>query len=817
MSALLQDLRFALRLLRKNPGFALIAAIIMALGIGANTAIFSIVNKVLLEPLPFRDVDRVVQIWHTPPQSSFPGMTTFAISPANFLDWQKENHVFDKMALYSGANFDITGAGKPEAIGAGTVTTDFFSALGVEPLHGRVFRPEESNPGQNREVILSYKFWQTHYATDPGAVGKTINLDGDPYTIVGVMGPAMNKPGFAQMWVPQALTPVQAAVRNNHNFLAVGRLKPGVTLQQAQSEMNTISQRLEQAYPADDKGWGAVLHPLREETIGNARPALLMMLGAVAFVLLIACANVANLLLARTFSRRKEIAIRTAMGARRPRIIRQLLGESVLISLIGGALGLVAAHFGIQLLLKLFADALPHLGEIGLNLPVLAFTFGLSIITGVLAGLVPALSMTRDDFHFNEALKQGLGRTDATSGSSVTRSALVVVEVALSLVLLIGAGLMIRSLQKMQTIDPGFDQHNVLTMNVQVNKKLFTNATEESQFFDQILDRIGSLPGVESAGAIDDLPLNGGSNQPVAIEGSPAVALSEQPEVSVRIATAGYFKAMRISVLQGRTISSDDRAGSAPVVVISQSMAKQFWPNGDAIGHHVKLSFFPGQDRQIVGIVGDVKQAGGLNSTAGIASLYWPVAQVTAPSDAPWRAQPLSLAVRTTVPPGTLATSITDAVHQINKDVPVDNVLTLEDYVDATLTRQSSNMQLLSIFGLLALVLCTVGIYSVLAYSVKRGMKDIGLRIAFGATRSDVLQFVVAQAIKPTAIGIAIGLAASFALSRVVTSMVYGVSSRDTLTFLTVTALLVLVALVASLIPALRATQISPLAVIRDE
>jgi len=814
MSALLQDLRFALRLLIKNPSFALMTAIIMALGIGANTAIFSIVNKVLLEPLPFRDADRVVQIWHTPPQSSFPGMTTFSISAANFLDWQKEDHVFDKMALYSGTNFDITGAGKPEATFASTVSPDFFSVLGVEPLHGRVFRPEESAPGQNHEVVLSYKFWQTHYAADPGAVGKTINLDGDPYIIVGVMGPAMNKPGFARIWVPQALTPPEAAVRNEHHFLAVGRLKPGVTFEQAQSEMNTISQRLEQAYPADDKGWGVVLHPLREETVGDVRPALLMMLGAVAFVLLIACANVANLLLARTFSRRKEIAIRTAMGARRPRIIQQLLGESVLISLAGGALGLVAAHFGIQLLLKLFADQLPQLGEIGLSVPVLAFTFGLSIATGLLAGLVPALSMTRCDF--NDALKQGLGRTDATSGSSATRSALVVVEVALSLVLLIGAGLMIRSLWKMQKIDPGFDQHNVLTMNVQVNKKLFANATQESQFFDQVLGRVRSLPGVESAGAVDNLPLTGGSNQPVAIEGRPAAALSEQPEVSVRIVSAGYFNAMRIPIVQGRTISADDRAESAPVVVISQSMARQFWPNGDAIGHHVKLSFFPDRDRQIVGVVGDVKQTG-LASSAGIATLYWPAAQTAASTQGPWRAEPLSLAVRTTVAPGTLAMAVTDAVRQINKDVAIDNVLTLEEFVDEILTRQSSNMQLLTIFGLFALVLCTVGIYSVLAYSVKRGMKDIGLRIAFGASRRDVMQFVVTQGIKPTAIGIGIGLAAAYSLSRLVTSMVYGVSSRDTLTFVAVTALLVLVTFVASLIPALRATRISPLAVIRDE
>src|SRR3984957_20231713 len=638
MSALLQDLRFALRLLIKNPGFALMTAIIMALGIGANTAIFSIVNKVLLEPLPFRDADRVVQIWHTPPQSSFPGMTTFSISAANFLDWQKEDHVFDKMALYSGTNFDITGAGKPEATFASTVSPDFFSVLGVEPLHGRVFRPEESAPGQNHEVILSYKFWQTHYAADPGAVGKTINLDGDPYIIVGVMGPAMNKPGFARLWVPQALTPAEAAVRNEHPFLAVGRLKPGVPFEQAQSEMNTISQRLEQAYPADDKGWGAVLHPLRDETVGNVRPALLMMLAAVAFVLLIACANVANLLLARTFARRKEIAIRTAMGARRPRLVRQLLGESVLISLIGGALGLVAAHFGIQLLLKLFAANLPQLGEIKLNGPVLAFTFALSVVTGILAGLLPALSMTRSDV--NDALKQGLGRTDASSGSSATRSALVVVEVALSLVLLIGAGLMIRSLTKLQTIDPGFDQHNVLTMNVQVNKKQFSDATQQSQFFNQVFERIHSIPGVAAVGAITDLPLNGASSQPVAIDGHPVVALSEQPEVSVRVATPGYLHAMRITLLQGRDISLDDRADSAAVVVISQSMAKQFWPNGDAIGHHLKLSFFPDKDRQVVGIVGDVKQ-NGLNSSAGIATLYWPVAQLVAPTNESWMSYPL--------------------------------------------------------------------------------------------------------------------------------------------------------------------------------
>jgi predicted permease len=814
MTGLMQNLKFAFRLLRKSPGFALVAMIIMALGIGANTAIFSVVHAVLLEPLPFRDADRVVQIWHVPPQKSFPGMTQFSVSAANFLDWQKQNHVFEQMALYTGGRFDVTGAGKPEAVSASPVSADFFSVLGVEPIHGRVFRSEEDHPGQNHEVVLSYKFWQTHYASDPNVVGRTINLDGEPHSIVGVMGPKMNKPSFAQLWVPLGLTAKEASVRGEHHFLVIGRLKPGVTLAQAQAEMNTISQRLEVSYPEDDKGWGATVNSMRDETVGDVRPALLMMLGAVAFVLLIACANVANLILARTFARRKEIAIRSAMGASRFHLIRQLLTESLIISICGGALGLLAAHFGIELLTKFFADKLPRMGDIGLNGSVLAFTFALSIATGILSGLLPAWSMTKGDV--NDALKQGLGRTDSDTGTGKTRSALVVVEVALSLILLIGAGLMLRSLWNLQTIDPGFDQHNVLTLSVMVNKQQFSDPTQESQFFDSVLERVRSLPGVESAGAIDNLPLTGGSNQPVAIEGHAPAALSEQPEVSVRTVTPGYMRAMHIPLLQGREISASDTADSAPVVVISQSMAKQFWPNESPIGHHLKLSFYPDKDRQIIGVVGDVKQTG-LNSSAGIATLYWPVAQITGPQLASWRPFPLFVAVRTTTPAQTLAIAVTDAVHQVNKEIPVDNVITLEDFVGDTLTQQSFNMQLLAIFGALALVLCAIGIYSVLAYSVKRSMREIGLRIAFGATMRDVARHVIVQGMKPALAGIGIGLVAAFALGRIVTSMIYGVSSRDLATFLAVTMLLIVVAFGASLIPALRATRVDPLAVIREE
>jgi putative ABC transport system permease protein len=814
MTALMRNLKFAIRLLLKSPAFACAAVTIMALGIGANTAIFSIVHGVLLEPLPYRDANRLVQLWHTPPQSSFPGMTEFSVSAANFLDWQKQNHIFEQMALYTGRGYDITGVGKAEAISASPVSYDFFPVLGVQPLYGRVFLPEEDRPGHNHEVVLSYKFWQTHYGSDPNALGKTIHLDGDPYIIIGVMGPKMTRPEFAQVWVPLALTAEQAAVRGEHHFLAIGRLKPGVTLSEAQADMNTISKNLEQTYPEDDKGWGAIVRSLREETVGKVRPALIMMLGAVAFILLIACANVANLVLARTFARRKEIAIRSALGASRTRIIGQLLCESVIISLCGGALGLIAAHFGIELLIKFFADKLPRMGEIGLNGSVLGFTFALSIATGILSGLFPAWRMTKGEV--NDALKQGLGRTDVDSGTSKTRSALVVVEVALSLVLLIGAGLMIRSLWKLQTIDPGFDEHNVLTASISINKQQFKDPTQEAQFFDEVLESVRSLPGVEFAGAVDNLPLSGGSNQPVAIEGRPVVALSEQPEVSVRVATPGYIKAMHIGLLQGRDISDGDTADSQPVVIISQSMAKEFWPNESPIGHHLKLSFFPDKDREIVGVVGDVKQQG-LNSSAGIATLYWPVAQTSGSAMAPWQPFSLQIAIRTTTPPLKLTTAVTAAVHQVKPDIPVDNVLTLEDFVGETLTQQSFNMQLLAIFGLLALFLCALGIYSVLAYAVKRRMREISLRIAFGATLQDVVRLVIVQGMKPTLAGIGIGVVAALALGRMVTSMIYGVSSRDLITFVAVTMVIIVVSFFASLIPALRATRVDPLAILRDE
>ena len=814
MSGLRQNLKFALRQLIKSPGFTLIAVLILALGIGANTAIFSVVHAVLLEPLPYPDASRLVQIWHTPPQEQFPGMTRFAVSAANFLDWQKQNTVFDAMALYGGGGFEVTGGPTPDTLRAGRVTSDFFSILGVQPLHGRVFTREEDQPGKNHEVILSYKLWKEKFGADAGVLGRTISLDDTPYVIVGVMGPQMQKPDFAQIWTPMGLTPEEAVVRGEHHYLAVAKLKPGITVAQAQAEMNTISERLARTYPADDKGWGANVLSLRDDLVGDVRPALLMMLGAVAFVLLIACANVANLLFGRAFARRKEVAIRSALGASRGNVTQLLLIESVIVAVTGGALGLITAHFGIQLLLKFFADKLPRMGEIGLSASVLLFTLGLSLVTGLISGLLPALSMTRGDV--NEALKQGLGRMDADTSSGFTRSALVTVEVALSLVLLVGAGLMVRSLWKLQTADAGFDERNVLTMNVSVPKRQFTAPAQETQFFTDVLDRVRALPGVDSAAAIDDLPLGGGSNQPVQAEDHPVVPMAEQPEVSVRVVTPGYFRAMRIPVLEGRDLQQSDSPDSQGVVVISKSMAKQFWPNGSAIGRRLTLSFFPDKERVVVGVVGDVKQDG-LDTTAGIATLYWPISQVGDSAMGKWRPSGMSLAVRTTVAPLSVANAVKAAVAQANSNIPVDNVITLEDFVGETLTQHRFNMQLLTIFGMLALAICTIGIYSVLAYSVRRRMREIGVRLALGASMRSVAGLVIVQGMKPTLAGVGIGIIAALGLGRLASSLVYGVSARDTETFIAVTALLVVVSFAASVVPALRATRVNPLSVLRED
>src|SRR5437667_116590 len=648
MRNLIDDFRFGLRILLRNPGFTLAACLVLALGIGANTAIFSVVNAVLLRPLPYQDAPRIMQVWHLPPAKSFPGMTLFSVSPANYLDWQAQNHSFEQMAAYGFASFNVGGE-RPEAIRGSSVAPGFFSILRVQPVLGRIFSLDEDRPGQGNVVILGNNLWRDHFASDPTIVGRNVLLNSQPYTVIGVMPPKFKFPDWADLWVPMAWSDERRAVRGNHNYMVIGRLKPEVSVEQAKEDLSAISARLEQQYPEDDKGWGATLLPLREQLVGDVRPALLVLLGAVAFVLLIACANVANLVLGKILERKKEIAIRSALGATRGSLSRHILAETVLLSLAGGALGLLLARFGVTLIVKFLADRLPRSSEITLDAPVLAFTAFLALFAGILAGLLPVLRFTRTDV--NEALKQGQSRGSSAPGGSKTRLLLVVSEVALSLVLLIGAGLMVRTLWQLSSVHPGFDPNNVLTVTVPVPANKFATAAAQSAFFDRVLQQVRATPGVESAGVVDDLPLgNGGSHQPVAIEGQPVVPMADQPEVDVRLISSGYLRALRVPLLSGRDISDSDVVGRTPVALVSESMAKRFWPNQDPLGKHLTLTVFPNEVREAVGIIGDVK-LDSLDETRPVATVYWPLDQMVAPPSEPWRSFGMSLAVRTSADP----------------------------------------------------------------------------------------------------------------------------------------------------------------------
>ena len=820
LESLIQDLRYGMRMMWRTPGFTVTAVLVLALGIGANTAIFSVVNAVLLRPLPFDQPDRLMQIWHTPPQASFPGIPTFAVSPANFIDWRRQSKTFEGMSAYGFGKYTLSGAGRPDVIQMVAVTNGFFSILRAQPTLGRVFAEGEDEPGREQEVILSYGEWRSRFGADPEIVGKTLQLNSRAFTVIGVMGPGFEFPITSdpderpQMWKPLTWTDRERAIRDNHNYAVVGRLKQGVSLKQAQAELDAISNQLALQYPNDDKGWGAIAIPVREDLVTDVRPALLILLGAVALVLLIACANVANLMLSKALSRRKEMAVRAALGANRRRLLQQTLSETVLLALAGGALGLIFAHYGVIFIVKFLAQRLPRASEIAVDGWVLAFTLGVSLATGIAAGLLPALRMSKTNV--NEALKQGLGRTATDSGGNRTRNVLVVCEVALSLMLLIGAGLLIHSLWMLRSANPGFDPNQVVTMSLSVPPAKFADPAQQIAYFGRVLDRVRTLPGVQSAGVIDTLPLrDDGSHEPIWIEGHPVVPMADMPEVDVRLISPGYMSALHIPLLRGRDIDDSDAAGRAGAVLVSESMAKSFWPNQDPIGQHVTLYFYPDLPRTVVGVVADVKSA--TNGMQPEPTLYSALGQLSATRGQDWRSFGMNLAVRTSGAPLSVVPAITNTVREVDGDVPLLNVQTMDDSVSASLSPQRFTMLLLAAFAGLALLLAVVGIYSVMSYTVSRRTHEIGIRVSLGASRADVLLLVVRQGMVLALAGLSIGVAGALGLSRVMRSQLYGVQPTDPVTFVSVASLLMVVVLAASYIPARRAMRVEPTTALRYE
>ncbi|HEV3469193.1 MAG TPA: ABC transporter permease [Pyrinomonadaceae bacterium] len=806
MRTLLLDARHALRTLVKSPGFTAVAVLALALGIGANTAIFSVINSVLLRPLPYREPDRLVFVMENFQQQDS------AVSFPNFADWREQNRVFEELAASRLTSFNLTGAGEAERLQGRMVTANFFEALGVEPAAGRDFTPEEDRPGGEAVAVLSHGFWQRRLGGDPKVVGRQLLLNGRSHTVVGVAPAGFEFYTPVEVFVPLGSWTHQAmGERGSHpSIYAVGRLKEGVTLEQARAEMDAIMERLAEQYPTTNQGHGATLIPVYENVVGGVRPALMILLGAVAFVLLIACANVANLLLARSSGRRKELAVRAALGATRGRIVRQLLVESVLLALLGGAAGLLLALWGTDLLTSMIPDAVPRPLETGVNARVLGFTLLASLLTGVIFGSVPALQASNPDL--NDALREGT--RGSTGRRSRLRNAFVVSEVALALVLLVGAGLMVKSFAEVQKVEPGFDPQKLLTAQLSLSAEKYPGPKAVA-FLEEVRQRIGALPGVESAAFSNGLPIYGAGITSFLIEGQPRPAPGGEPTAVEYVTTPGYFRTMGIPLLKGRYLDERDTRQGQMVALVDEDFARRFFPGEDPLGKRVKL-FREYPAAEIVGVVGHVKHFG-LDAAAPFqAQFYFALAQL--PDDYINRMTGgISLVVRTKGDPAGAAADVRREVFAVDKEQPVYQARTMEDLISESLALRRFSMSLLALFAAVAALLAAVGIYGVMSYSVSQHTRELGIRMALGAEARDMLWLVIRQGMGLALVGVGLGLAGALALTRVMSSLLYGVTATDPATFAAVTALLTAAALLACYVPARRATKVDPMEALRYE
>ena len=808
-----KEIRYAARMLVKRPGFSLVAVLTLALGIGANTAIFSVVNATLLRPLPFKDPERVVMIWGVLAKLQ---TDTLPNSAPNFEGLKTGAKSFERMAAFRSWSWQLTGSGDPELLRGARVTADFFEAVGAGPILGRAFTPEEDMPNRAPVAIISHALWQRHFGGDPNVLGKTLTLTGQNAQIVGVMPEGFQFPGGANLipglqfslqndvWMPLAITDEQRQRQGNLNLATIGRLKPGVSVAEGRTELNAIQQGL----PLGTIGFGINVIPLHQQMVGMIRKPLFVLLATVGFVLLIACANIANLLLARATSRRKEIAIRAALGAGRRRIIGQLLTESLLLSITGGALGLLLAVWGNSLLVSLIPREVPRISEVSVDPRILLFTLAISIVTGLIFGLMPALQASR--FDLNKSLKDGTRGMTSGAGQNRLRSLLVVSEVAMALVLLIGAALLMKSFVRLLEVKPGFNPANVLTFEIQLPNlppARYERDEEQTAFFQQLTTRLQALPGVENAGGVLSLPLSGAvESTDLFVEGQESTPDGLRPQSDYTIVTPDYFATLQIPLLQGRQLNAQDKRDAPLVIVINDTLAARLWPGQDPIGKRLRVGFEQ-KPREVVGVVGTIKQT--TLDAEEHAAMYLPHLQSPNPR--------LTLLVRTHGEPLSMAAAVRQEVRAIDKDVPVTAVQTMEKVLGASVAQPRFSMLVVGLFAALALVLSAVGIYGVMSYAVSRRAHEIGVRMALGAGANQVLKLVLKDGMTLALVGIALGLLGAFALTRLMASLLFGVGAKDPATFISVAAFLALVAFIACYIPARRATKVDPLVALRNE